>query len=115
MRMKDDLFKSQCKSHVRECFVTLTEVQFAETLNTFVKNYPGAIFGSYPNWSNNYYSTKITIESDNVSEVEEILLEFKGRLPTIDFEKDPQENSMDKIKSLIENTKVVALKALINA
>merc|ERR1719492_373779 len=39
MRMKDDLFKSDFKSYVKEVFVTETEVKFADILNEFVAKY----------------------------------------------------------------------------
>ena len=37
--MKDDLFKSDFKSYVKEVFVTETEVKFADILNGFVAKY----------------------------------------------------------------------------
>ena len=103
-RMKDDLFTSDYKSHVTEVFVTLSEVFFADKLNVLVEKYPQVTFGSYPKWTHNYYSTKVTIEAEELSLVGKVAQELQDSVPTIDFDPQPFDNTMDKIESLLKKS-----------
>lgn len=101
-RMKDDLFKSDYKSHVTEVYTELSEVKFAAELNVLVEKYPQVTFGSYPKWTHNYYSTKVTIEAESTELVEQVAKELRMEVPTcIDFDPEPFDNSMEKIEKLL--------------
>ena len=106
-RLKDDLFTSNFKSYTQEVFVTKTEVHITDKLNQLVNKYKNSVtFGSYPTWTHNYYNTKLTIESDNQELTEQVMKEIQAEMPTIDFDKNPFENTFDKIASLKNTTKV---------
>ena len=103
IRMKDDLFKSDFKSYVKEVFVTETEVKFADILNGFVAKYKdSATFGSYPKWTNNYYSTKITIEAESEELVDQIVKEMSEQLPVINCDQNPYDDVVLKIEKLLQ-------------
>ena len=101
-RMKDDLFKSDYKSHVTQVYTKLTEVKFAAQLNVLVEKYPQVTFGSYPKWTHNYYSTKVTIEAESPELVEQVAKELKMSVPNcIDYDPEPFDNSFEKIEKLL--------------
>lgn len=106
IRLKDDLFSfSDFKSHVEEVFVVQSEVHLAEKLNKLVEKYKeSVVFGSYPTWTHNYYNTKITVESEEPKLVEQVVEELKNQLPTIDFDKHPLENTMEKIEAFAQKS-----------
>lgn len=98
LRLKDDIFKSDYKSTVKEVFVTDSEVQIAAYLNQLVdKHKENVVFGSYPTWTHNFYKCKITIESVDENLVDSIATEMKMNIPTIDFDKAPFENILQKV------------------
>merc|ERR1719219_3332598 len=83
MRMKNDLFKSDFKSHVCELFFTQTEVTIADKLNHLVEKYKDSVtFGSYPAWTHNYYNTKITIEAGTESLAQSVAQELTELVPS---------------------------------
>ena len=104
-RMKDDLFQSDYKSHVTQVYTPLSEVKFADKLNILVEKYPQVTFGSYPKWTHNYYSTKVTIEAESLDLVNQVAQEFKNTVPTIDYDPDPFVNPMEKIQDFLSQNK----------
>ena len=105
MRMKDDLFKSDFKSYVKEVFVTETEVKFADILNGFVAKYSkdSVTFGSYPKWTNNYYSTKITVEAESEELVDQIVVEMSEKLPVLNnCDQNPYDDIILKIEKFLQ-------------
>jgi hypothetical protein len=111
MRMKDDLFNAGYKSHVREAFLTQTEIVIAEKLNHLVNKYENSvIFGSYPKWTHNYYNTKITIEADTEDLADQVLQDIKQQLPTIEYDMEPTVDIMDKIEAFLASNQVYLFK-----
>ena len=108
MRMKNDLFKSDFRSYVREVFVTKSEIQFADILNKFVTKYKDeATFGSYPKWDvQNYYQTKLTIESESEDLVNQIAKEMSEQLSVIEIDQKPYDDILEKINKLVQESKV---------
>ncbi|KAJ8683056.1 hypothetical protein QAD02_018848 [Eretmocerus hayati] len=51
----------------QELYIDATESKFADALTTVSKEYPGVVFGSYPEGSEDYQA-RITIESDSEEE-----------------------------------------------
>ena len=106
-RMKDDLFKSELKSHVKQIYVTKSEVQFAEILNEFVAKYKDSVtFGSYPKWTHNYYSAKITIEADSEELVDQVVKDMSDLIPVTDFDHAPYDDITDKVEKLLNESNV---------
>ena len=107
-RLKDDLFKSDYQSHVQQVFVTQTEIHIADSLNHLVEKYKDSVtFGSYPTWFHNYYQTKITVEAESAQLVDSVVSELKSQMPSIEsFDKFPFEDKMNKINTLLAESKV---------
>lgn len=105
--LADDLFGSHAalRTHVQECFVTLTELEIASSLNRLVDTYRDKVtFGSYPKWVHAYYRTKITVEADTPDLAKRVAAEIKSIMPTINYDKDPASNAMCKINALLESS-----------
>ncbi|PIK43299.1 putative FAD synthase [Apostichopus japonicus] len=105
--LKNVLFGgSDVAFHLHELYLSVKELEVADVLNEFVQKYEGIInVGSYPEWSNSYFSVKITLESNSKDDLENAVLDLKQRLPMdsiVDFEKDPITKASQAVYSLAE-------------
>ena len=102
--IRTDLFKLHAKQHqtvVKECFIKSSEFVITEQLNHLVKKYSQATFGSYPEWTHNYYETKLTIEADNEALADQIVKEIEESMEVISYDKCPEVNANDKVTKLL--------------
>lgn len=98
-------FQDSClhKTTVRECFITSSEFVITDRLNSLVEKYKDSVtFGSYPQWTHNYYETKLTVESVDESIVSQVLQEICESMDVIAYDKDPLENANEKIANLLK-------------
>ncbi len=114
-RLKDDLFQAarEYKTHQRVCFVTQKETEIASRLNSLIDKYnkvdkANVNFGSYPQWTHNYYNVKITVEADSEGLADRVLADLEDVLPTIKYELDPTSKAMEKIEALIASSSNVS-------
>jgi len=87
------------KSTVAEVFVTQSEWFITDTLNALVSQHKEVTFGSYPEWTHSYFKTKLTVEADSKEAVDQVVAEIHRVMPTIDYDKKPEEKAMDKIEA----------------
>ena len=82
------LLDSLCRNYqrqfyTREIYLKSDEWNVAPILNSAVKKFQGQVtFGSYPVLGNNYYSTRITMESTQEAHVNEARCYLSNQLPT---------------------------------
>ena len=93
---------SKHKTTVEECFIVTDEFAITDKLNSLVSKYQDCQFGSYPQWTHNYYQTKITVESPQKSTVAKVVKEINETMETITFDNQPTESAMEKIVKLLE-------------
>lgn len=90
------------KTIVRECFIISSEFAITDRLNALVDKYKGSVtFGSYPQWTHNYYETKLTVESANKSTIEQVVQEIHECMDVIEYDKDPIQDASEKIANLL--------------
>lgn len=95
---------SKDQFHVEEIFINHPETSITQRLNTLVARYPGIAFGSYPELYNNYYKTKLTLESRDNELLTAALQDLKTKIPEAPaFDKQPFVSMMDKLRELIQN------------
>ena len=62
---------SDNKACVKHVYLSASELEIVESLNTIVNKYKDDVtFGSYPKWTHNYYKTRLTIESVSEQKVD---------------------------------------------
>ena len=106
---------SDQKACVRQVYLPASELEIVNQLNTLVNKYKDVVtFGSYPKWTHNYYKTRLTIEADSEEITEQVWLEIKGTMTTVEFDPNPEEDAMEKLDQLLNGTSIdTELKALI--
>merc|ERR1712227_600843 len=102
LNLGDRLFQTDSKFYTKEAFCTTDELSLTATLNKIVQTHSGVIFGSYPTWTNQYYKTKITLESQDQEFVDAAFSEIEEKMKPINFDPSPTENAYDKIKEFID-------------
>ncbi|NXI51682.1 FLAD1 synthase, partial [Chloroceryle aenea] len=67
------LFRSErTRFHSRTIYVAADEILIAPTLDQANATFQGRVsLGSYPDWSNNYYRVKLTLDSESEQDLEE--------------------------------------------
>eukprot|EP00092_Neocalanus_flemingeri_P031631 GFUD01034349.1.p1 GENE.GFUD01034349.1~~GFUD01034349.1.p1 ORF type:complete len:517 (+),score=126.37 GFUD01034349.1:92-1552(+) len=98
----ETLFKTETQFISSEVYFAKDELSLTPRLNQLVKSHSGVTFGSYPVWSNQYFKTKITLEAATEDIIEAAKSEMKEMSP-INFDPNPMENSLDKIKEFLED------------
>jgi molybdenum cofactor synthesis domain-containing protein len=68
--------------HLRNVFVRVGEGILADYLNRLLADFPLLQLGSYPEFSNQEYKVKVTLESRDRGYVEQALADFLARLPS---------------------------------
>ena len=98
---------SMHKTVVEEVFVKETEFVITDTLNALVEKYKDSVtFGSYPEWTNNYYETKLTIETSDAKLCQQIIKEIGETMTTVPVvDKQPTKDAMSKIDGLLAKSK----------
>lgn len=76
------LFSSNEKFYLKVVYLNVQEYAIVSQLNYVVKEFPSVMFGSYPEWSNEKYKVKITIESTNESLTQDAYKKFISLLPS---------------------------------
>ena len=106
---------SENKACVKHVYLSASELEIVESLNTIVNKYKDDVtFGSYPKWTHNYYKTRLTIESVSEQRVDQACLEIKAKMPAVEFDPSPEKNAMQKIDHLLEDESIdSSLKMLI--
>ena len=98
---------SQHKTVVRECFIASDEFEITDQLNALVSKYEDSVtFGSYPQWTHNYYKTKLTIESPQESVADQAVKEIQETMETLDYDTQPTIEAMKKISKMLELSRV---------
>jgi FAD synthetase len=104
--------ESHHKPHVREMFVVSSEFYITDKLNALVTKYKDSVtFGSYPELTNNYYETKLTIEASDEQLVNLVVKEVQTCMDTISFDKSPTFSAMDKIEVILASCEVTEFRA----
>ena len=99
-----DLFGTNHKFLTDEVYISDQETAATKRLNNLVSRYPTATFGSYPEWFNPYYKTKITVECDTEDLLEEIVTEVRTVMTTVNYDKEPEVAAMDKMERLLADS-----------
>ena len=99
---------AQHKTVVHECFIASDEFEITDQLNALVSKYEDSVtFGSYPQWTHNYYKTKLTIESPQKSIVDQVVKEIQETMETMDYDTQPTIHATQKISKLLELSQVI--------
>ncbi|NWS78590.1 FLAD1 synthase, partial [Crotophaga sulcirostris] len=77
------LFRSdRTRFHSRDVYVAADEVLIAPVLYEANTTFKGRVaLGSYPDWANNYYRVKLTLESESEQDLEEVQRFLVEKLP----------------------------------
>ena len=95
---------SDQKSCTKEVYVAASELEIVQQLNILVNKHKDVVtFGSYPKWTHNYYKTRLTIEADSETKVDDVCSEIRNTMPTINFDPNPQQDAMEKLEQLISD------------
>jgi len=89
---------------VAQVFVTDSEWFITDRLNQLVESHSKVTFGSYPEWTHSYYKTKLTLEADSQSDLDAALAQIASVMPTINYDTDPCQSSLEKIESFKQST-----------
>lgn len=72
----------QTRFHSRAIYVAADEVLIAPTLDQANATFQGRVdLGSYPDWANNYYRVKLTLDSESEQDLEEAYRFLMEKLP----------------------------------
>jgi len=104
LNLGDRLFQADSTFCNKEVYCASDELSLTATLNKIVQTHPSVTFGSYPSWTNQYYKTKITLESQDQKFVDAAFSEIEEKMNPIHFDPSPAENAYDKIKEFIDKT-----------
>lgn len=84
----------------------MKELDVTDILNEFVKKYEGIVnVGSYPEWSNSYYSVKLSLESNSKDDLKNAVLDLTQKLPEgsiVEYDKDPIGRAAEAVYALAE-------------
>ncbi len=100
----NDLFRPLATEtfHQTEFFLADHETSIATRLTSLTERFPTVSFGSYPEFSHNYYKTKVTLECTDQATFEEASALVQQTLPIMtSYDKDPCANAWDKVQALI--------------
>ncbi|XP_009578658.1 PREDICTED: FAD synthase, partial [Fulmarus glacialis] len=77
------LFRSErTRFHSRAIYVAADEILIAPTLDQADATFQGRVsLGSYPDWANNYYRVKLTLDSESEQDLEEAYRFLMEKLP----------------------------------
>jgi len=99
--LQETLFPSQAGFHNREYYFESDEISLTTKLNQLVESHQRVTFGSYPAWSNQYYRTKITLESSGPEFLDDAVRNMKELLSPVSFDPNTTENTYQKIQNLL--------------
>ncbi|XP_078657553.1 FAD synthase-like isoform X1 [Branchiostoma floridae x Branchiostoma belcheri] len=93
--------------HFKEVFVSADETSIAPYLNIVDAKYHSKVqLGSYPNWYNNYYRVKLTLESESEDDLKEAHQHLLSLLPedkVVDYvERDPVGQAAQEVYGLAD-------------
>ncbi|GLH09038.1 Uncharacterized protein GBIM_14186 [Gryllus bimaculatus] len=101
LAVQEELFKEgNERIHVKNLYLSCTEVDFAEHLNHVVSKYPSVTFGSYPKLFDRFYKVHVTIQSVRKEECEKAYNDLLALIPRefiVNFDTAPTQNSYEKI------------------
>ncbi|GLH09039.1 uncharacterized protein GBIM_14186 [Gryllus bimaculatus] len=82
LAVQEELFKEgNERIHVKNLYLSCTEVDFAEHLNHVVSKYPSVTFGSYPKLFDRFYKVHVTIQSVRKEECEKAYNDLLALIP----------------------------------
>ncbi|GMS84210.1 hypothetical protein PENTCL1PPCAC_6385 [Pristionchus entomophagus] len=87
----------------RVLYSSKTEFSISDRLSTVAKMFEDTVeIGSYPVLDNNYFSTKLTIDSESIEEGEKTVMELKKIIGDnlVIYDDSPHVNTVDKLESL---------------
>ena len=94
--------------HSRAVYLLSDEVQLAPVLNEVVRVHaPHVSFGSYPVLGNNYYRTRLTMESSDTDRLETAHSQLRERLPSesivSNYEPDPIQRADQVVEQILND------------
>jgi FAD synthetase len=104
------LFKAQFKFIGGESFIQQDELSLTNRINELVAEFPESTFGSYPSLVNQFYKTRISYETSTHTQLDQIRLYIGNKMPVVEFDKMPHENTMEKVEQLLNKTEDVKFK-----
>ncbi|XP_023334165.1 FAD synthase [Eurytemora carolleeae] len=104
------LFKVNFKFIAGESFIHQDELSLTNSINKLVSEFPETSFGSYPSLVNQFYKTRISYECPSEVQLNQISEYIRTRMPVVEFDKVPHENSREKINELMSRTEDTVFK-----
>jgi len=99
------LFKSDVRFITGEVFINVDELSLTKRINALVQQFPDATFGSYPRRNNQYYQTRISIQANSQQQLQEIRGYISSSMDVIEYDSQPEENSLAKIHKFLDESK----------
>ncbi|XP_006819165.1 FAD synthase-like [Saccoglossus kowalevskii] len=108
--VKDKVLQNSDMFYIREIYTKSDEVSIAPILNQFNAKYQDTIqLGSYPDWLNNYYRVKLTLECDCKETLDVAHEELLNMLPSelvVKYEKDSVVKAEEQVYSIVESDRL---------
>lgn len=90
----------------RDLYLNIDEMSVTSEIVKVSELFQGrVVIGSYPEWHNNYYRLRISLESTNENDLLECEIKLKEVIPSshfVSYDKRPWKDSMLKLRSLTE-------------